>query len=172
VPRLIAGYWITVSLLVLAGGLVSWFQLKFQSEEPVSKHLARLRIACAMVAVIFLASTNGIASAWQVMPVFTLYSLLAVTAMATALWEWVFYAVGIINGDGWAGVIKRLFDPKRRKRMMDEPKHDKPAPPQAQEHKPEGVGGKPQPQPSPEGVTDGPGRSGENPPSDPLPEQP
>lgn len=168
--RLIAGYWITVSLLVLAGGLVSWFQLKFLSREPVSRHLAYIRLACSMVAVIFLASTNGMVSAWHVMPVFTLYSLLAVTVMAMALWDWVFYTIGILNGDGWAGVIKRLFDPKRRRRMIVESKeHDEPAS-AAPEHKPEGVGGKPQP--SPEGVTDGPGRSGENPPSDPLPEQP
>lgn len=168
--RLITGYWILISVLILAGGVVSWVQLKFNSHEPVSKYLARLRLSCAMVAVIFLASTNGIVNAWAVMPVFTLYSLLAVTLMAGALWSWIFYSIGILNGHGWVGVIKRLFDPKNRRRTMEKRYEDEHAslPPA---DKPDNAGGRPQ-QPDPSGVVDGPGKSEDNPPSEPPPDRP
>lgn len=162
--RLIIGYWIIISILILTGGVVSWFQLKFLSREPVSKHLARIRIACSLVSIIFLASTEGIARAWDVIPIFTLYSLFAVTFMAGSLWNWAFY----INGYTWLNAIKRLFDPKKRRSMMEgkEKVDDEPSTPSNGKKKSADTGGG-QPSPQPTGVTDGPGKEPPPPPPGP-----
>ena len=164
--RLAVICWIILNSLVVIGGSIGWFQLR-SNDKRVSKYLRRLLAADALCGVVFLIATARIPRAVSVAPVFSIFPFVVAALLVGAVWGWLFYGAGYLNGGGWRGVVKRLFNPERRTTMVDEhkdeDKDESPAPASAKPEQPgKGTG------PSPTGVVDGPGKSGDNPP----PEQP
>lgn len=105
--KLVIIYWVVLNALVVIGGVIGWFQLKLDTNRA-SHYLARILLADAMRGVVSLWGTSMFHEALVATPVFMTFSILVITLLTGAIWGWIFYCRGIINGGGWLGLLRRM----------------------------------------------------------------
>ena len=105
--KLLIIYWVVLNALVVVGGLIGWFQLKMDDNRS-SHYLSRILMADALRGVFSLWGTSRFYEGLEVTPVFMIASMIVITLLTGAIWGWLAYTHGIINGGGWPGLLKRF----------------------------------------------------------------
>lgn len=117
----VIGYWVLLNLLIAIGGVLGWIELRNIGRPRVVLYLSRVVAACALSGISQIVTIRRFHHTLGSLPVDTTVHVLATTAMCGAIWGWLLYTRGIINGGGVLGLVGRLINkPERSNKAMKE----------------------------------------------------
>lgn len=152
-------YWAFLTVVTVVGGAIGGLQLR-TDRHRVSLFLSRIIIAEAFRSLLTFISLLLWADIFRTVPIYVALSALSATLLAGAIWGWLAYLRGWVNGSGWRGLLDHLkggssmSDDKDKEKVDDESPKPKPAP------APDTGGGtNAQTGSDTGGVTDGPGKT-------------
>jgi hypothetical protein len=175
-------YWIALNFLIAVGGVAGWLQLRQSEHRVASRYLSRILLSEAMRGALSLWGTGRFRSGLAVTPLFMLASVVVITLVTGAIWGFLFYARGIINGGGWWGLLTRRWkttaanhyintdggQTMEGKRKDEETANESPTTSPKKPRESGGGGGlspanEPEPSPPDPGVGEGPGKKPDTP---------
>lgn len=106
VTSLLLGFWMFLTILTTVGGVIGWYQLR-TDHHRVSLYLSRILIAIALRSLITFIGIYIWAATLGRAPIFIAFSTLGATLLCGAIWGWLLYLRGIVNGGGWRDLWKK-----------------------------------------------------------------
>jgi hypothetical protein len=120
--NVVIGYWVLLNLAIVFGGVLGWVELRNAGGPRVVLYLSRVMLAEALRATITLVGIQRFHVSLGAVPVYVASSVFVSTLLAGAIWGWLLYTRGIINGGGVLGLVGRLLRKPERRIAMDNKK--------------------------------------------------
>src|SRR5688500_7833828 len=113
----VIGYWVILNVLIALGGVQGWVELRNVGRPRVALYLSRVMMAEALRAVITIIGIRRFHASLEAVPVYIGFSVLVSTLLCGAIWGWLLYTRGIINGGGVLGLVGRILNSPERSKM-------------------------------------------------------
>ena len=159
IARLLLTYWAILTILMTVGGVIGWYQLR-HDRRRVSLYLSRILIAESFRSALTFTGIINWAAELRPSLIYLALSTLGATLLCGAIWGWLLYLRGVINGGGIFGLLRRITMVDKHKEQDEEkpkptPQTPAPTPPASPNS---GDGTNADDGNDRGGVTDGPGK--------------
>ena len=105
--KLLIGYWLILNALQVIGGVIAWWDLH-RSKHRVVVYQSRLLLALAIRAIGTIWGVPMFSSGLESKPIYTFIQSVVISTLVTgAIWGWLLYARGVINGSGIMSIFTR-----------------------------------------------------------------
>lgn len=104
--KIAIGYWLALNALNMWGGISGWLELRKDGRQ-VSHYLSRVLLAEGIRAGVSLFSIERFYISLQEAPSVIIPNVVVVTGLCIAMWGWLLYCRGVINGNEWRDLLKR-----------------------------------------------------------------
>lgn len=105
------GYWLALNALNFWGGVSGWLELR-KDYRRASHYLSRVLLAEGIRAGVSLFSIERFYISLQAAPIVVIPNIVVVTVLCIAMWGWLLFCRGVINGNGWRDLFKRRPKPE------------------------------------------------------------
>jgi hypothetical protein len=96
--NLLISYWVILNALNLVGGVLGWLELRKSREERGAVYLSRILLAEAFRSGTSIIGIRRFAQALLAFPYYVSLSVVVTTLLCGAIWGWLLYSRGVING--------------------------------------------------------------------------